>query len=378
MLLALFLMIAAFLCPFAALGQVIEPVPQDRYLWATFDLVPGSDTFFLDINDAGDIVGQVQGPDNVPHAFLLSQLTLLPLVCPDQDATHVSAVNSRRQVGGTCAPPLGSPFGRKGFVTTPVRERRSPMYGFLGSADDIADPFVDIDVRGMNDWGHTVGAWSSHRGGIFEGFWSTGAGGVFWRLKAVVPERPVFNTWFNGINNAHNVVGAYAERPSFPPHGLFYNQGVFLTFDVPGTRSTSWWDLNDHLQIVGSAEDADGPFSVLYEHTPPQFRRLDYPDPAVLFTDAVGINNAGVIVGVVLLPHPDEPGGVVFKGFVAAPKPAGFGTGPAALALTSRATPAAGTPHIAPQARVQLNWETCTTTADRVIPTKMRSMLGCE
>src|SRR5437016_4833750 len=67
----------------------------------------------------------------------------------------------------------------------------------------------------------------------------------------------------------------------------------FITIDVPGSKNTDLYSINNSGQIVGRFDDKDGVHGFLYDAgaiTP-----IDVP--GALGTQTTGINNSGQIVG---------------------------------------------------------------------------------
>jgi probable HAF family extracellular repeat protein len=54
----------------------------------------------------------------------------------------------------------------------------------------------------------------------------------------------------SGINASGQIVGYYQDSRS---HGFLFDQGGYITLDVPGTNGSTWvTGINDSGQIVGS------------------------------------------------------------------------------------------------------------------------------
>ena len=149
----------------------------------------------------------------------------------------------------------------------------------------------DLDgatVRVLNDRGQIGGAIGT-TGGI-----TTLSGGL--TTFTIAGSNYVF---VNGINNAGEVVGYYADASG--THGYLRNSnGSILTFDVPGAVNTTVANgVNDLGQIAGYYYDGSVSHGYL-RGSSGIFLTIDHPALGFPFTTNTylyGINNAGTIVG---------------------------------------------------------------------------------
>jgi probable HAF family extracellular repeat protein len=97
-----------------------------------------------------------------------------------------------------------------------------------------------------------------------------------------------------GINHSNVIVGWYSDP--FNYHGFIYKNGVFTTVDFPGADYTEAMGINDSGDVVGiynlPATPGDGHGFLLHQGV---FTTIDFPGSA--YTQVTGINNAGTIVG---------------------------------------------------------------------------------
>jgi probable HAF family extracellular repeat protein len=97
-----------------------------------------------------------------------------------------------------------------------------------------------------------------------------------------------------GINNSNVIVGWYSDP--FNTHGFIYKNGVFTTVDFPGADFTEAMGINDSGDVVGSyalpTAPSEFPGFLLHQGV---FTTIDFPGST--HTWAMGINNAGTIVG---------------------------------------------------------------------------------
>ena len=94
-----------------------------------------------------------------------------------------------------------------------------------------------------------------------------------------------------GINTAGDMVGTY-ESADANWHGFLLSGGSFTTIDYPGGNGTYAYGINDLGQIVGT----NGFVGFLYDVKTQTFTTFSFPNPHA-FTEPYSINNAGTIVG---------------------------------------------------------------------------------
>jgi probable HAF family extracellular repeat protein len=98
-----------------------------------------------------------------------------------------------------------------------------------------------------------------------------------------------------GINGAGDVVGGYNDS-SGNNHGFFLSGGVYTTIDDPDVPQNFAYGINDVGQIVGS----NGLSSFIYDLQTQTFTTVSFPS-SHSSTVAFAINNAGVVVGYLLI-----------------------------------------------------------------------------
>jgi uncharacterized membrane protein len=108
-------------------------------------------------------------------------------------------------------------------------------------------------------------------------------------------------TYAYGIDTAGDVVGSYVDT-SNNVHGFFLSAGIFTTLDVPGATGTAATGINDVGQIVGSTNTD----SFLYDVATQTFTQFS-SSFANSSTFAFAINNAGTIVGYIIVNHTNGP-----------------------------------------------------------------------
>ena len=104
----------------------------------------------------------------------------------------------------------------------------------------------------------------------------------------------------NSMNNGatpdgHLIVGFWADTTGHR-RGFLVQDGVFQSYDVPGSTFTAPWDINPRRQFVGTYIDGTGQrHGFLQRPNGSAPINVDYPGAAA--TIAFGINSEGVIVG---------------------------------------------------------------------------------
>jgi Ca2+-binding RTX toxin-like protein/pimeloyl-ACP methyl ester carboxylesterase len=234
------------------------------YTYTTIDYISPYRTFFFDINNLGQVVGQYT---TFGTNFLYNTSD------------------------GVALPILENPFGLATYAY----------------------------AQGINDLGQIAGAWQFNGASATHGFIYTD--GVYVSIDN--PKAFTNATAAAGINNLGQVVGGYAYAP-FIGHGYLYDAGTYTDIFYPlntnglnilGSVSASAADINDAGQIVGNYSytviDGNTQKSVTHgfiDHNG-TYTAIDVPFAAS--TVLSGINNLGEIVG-----YYDDSSGGAQHGFV--------------------------------------------------------------
>jgi hypothetical protein len=127
----------------------------------------------------------------------------------------------------------------------------SNQLGFLKSGNSysnvIPTPHNQIYVWDVNNAGDMIGLSSCCRSGVN----FLDKNGVFTTIFD--PLGSPSNGEANGLNDLDQVVGWYDDGSGGPIHGLFWQNGVSTTLDLPGATRTILRDINDAGQILGGA-----------------------------------------------------------------------------------------------------------------------------
>ncbi len=212
----------------------------------------------------------------IPQAAFATPFTVTPIDVVDATSTRVTSINDRGTVGGTFIDAAGVSHG---FLYDGVKFTTLDFPGAFST-----------EVRGLNDRGLVVGQYVEFVGGL-PGFIDHGFvydGSTFKTIDAPGDLR----THVYGVNDVGTIVGCVTQGRfgTVGCSGFSYDNGAFSFFEVPGTDDfTIPLAINDGGLIVGSS--ALGGFA--YDGL--SFATFNFPGG--LFTEAHGVNDAGIIVG---------------------------------------------------------------------------------
>ncbi len=157
-----------------------------------------------------------------------------------------------------------------------------PAIGYMFETIEV--PGVDfLELTSSNDHGHYAGNTRSPDGEKFIGF--TLIDGVFSTYDFPGSLRTVFY----GLNNAGQAVGYY-DDPDRISHGLIVQNGEFTQFDFPGAAKTQIFGISETGQPAGNIIDDAG-----VSHGFMGDALVDFPGAATTYADHV--NAGGVLVG---------------------------------------------------------------------------------
>ena len=150
--------------------------------------------------------------------------------------------------------------------------------------ETIEVPSVDfLEVTSSNDFGHYAGNTRNPDDDKLIGF--TLINGVFTTYDVPGSERTVFY----GLNNAGQAAGFYVDQDG-TYHGIILQDGELIEFNFPGAADTQPYGIGEAGQLIGNIVDADGISHGFVGDT-----QIDVPGAARTYADHV--NTAGVVVG---------------------------------------------------------------------------------
>lgn len=233
------------------------------------------------INNLGQVVGDVQTPRGVFHAFLwTAALGFRDLGTLGGRQSQATGINSRGEIVG--ASDVDSPSGvAKAFIWSPQTGVMRPiptLGGTSSSATDINNAGQVVGGSALPIVGSHAFLWSSSTGIMDLGT----LGGSFSVARA--------------INNRGAVVGS-AELANGETHAFKWTATTgMVDLGTLNGLDTHAWDINDNGQIVGIAGLAlpGGPRAFTIFETGPL---VDLGDLAGLGAEARALNRCGQIVG---------------------------------------------------------------------------------
>ncbi len=161
-----------------------------------------------------------------------------------------------------------------------------------GSRTEILPPpnlLRDVYPRGLNDAGQFVSSvWDQATQQYFDFFWEDGA--------ATDLPVPGIGT-IQYLTEAGDVLVEYRPPAGYPQRAYVWRKGTFTDIPTLGeyglSLSYTRQPMNDHGDVIGTSETADGFVPFLYTGG----RTTQLPAPADLSPDPLGLNNSGLIVG---------------------------------------------------------------------------------
>jgi probable HAF family extracellular repeat protein len=303
---------------------------QATYTFSTIDVpLPNGQlgfTSLADVNDEGQIVGGFTDSLLGPYGFLLNfkkKTRSTAIRCgKDVVATEPQSINRHGEIAGIATVVVE----RIKIPQPPFKIIITKTSGFFrdrtGKCSILDFPGANLtEAIGINDDGQVVGDYSDANG-IFHGFfWDNGQ---FITFDVPFPEAT--STAPSGINNIGQRVGFYFDNnvteqfPNGHARGFLFDNGSFTRFDFPGAVETFPGDLNDEGQIIGifAADAASIGQSFVFDAG--TFTIFDVPFSGVVATQVSGINNEGQIVGRYIQSNPSDPvNPFPSHGFVATP-----------------------------------------------------------
>jgi len=262
------LLLAALVAAFVAVPVAARASP--RYAFTAVGLSPEK-SLAQSISSTGQVTGRI-----VDKFFLYSHGQLQPL--PRDSYGIGNGVNSAGQVVGGLSDGGGN--------------TRAFLYSH-GEVSEFAGPASE--ARGINDAGHVVGLVQT------DGYWRP----FLYRdgsLRDLGTLPTGARAYATAINNRDQIAGTAEyevnEWGYGPEHAFLYEDGVMKDLGSLGGRSSRTFGINDHGQVVGASELADG--------NPDGEHAFLYTNGVMLdlgtlapgsSSRARGINNLGQVVG---------------------------------------------------------------------------------
>lgn len=256
------------------------------------------------INPGGDIVGAYVDALGGQHGFLLSSGQFTTIDFPGAVATIANGISPSGDIVGNYTAPVssapvdspaycpaaGSTACIKGFLYRKGKFSTVLVPGHPGAVPRRITP--DGDIYGCL---HDFDLMASMFGASWTRFGDislTANGG-----ELADPSQSVPNSMNNGATpDGHTIVGHWTEMMTGHTHGFVVQNGIFQSYDVPGSVVTVIWDINPGQEFVGTYVDNTGKrhgFLQLPDGSAPV--AINYPGASATIT--FGVNGGGAIVG---------------------------------------------------------------------------------
>jgi len=291
-------------CLLAAVPLAIAPAAHAGYN-LTFVTDPTGTGLInlLGINDSGTIAGFDDATTNqgftltLPHSFTTVNF-------PGAASTQVTGINAAGDLSG---------FYVDTVTPTPNTHGFTDIGGTFTTVDNPVSTVFN-QLLGINNSDETVGYYAPTAAGSPGDIAYSQKGGVFTDINALLPSN--FNSQAVGINSASTpwIVGFYQPDPGLATSFGFLDEGgTITTIDPFGSTFTQALGVNNLGEIVGFYVDGSG-VQHGYIDNGGVFTSFDPPDSAS--TTINGLNDKGDIVGFYTNPKTDT-----VDGFVGTPVP---------------------------------------------------------
>jgi uncharacterized membrane protein len=225
-------------------------IKKGRYIPLAPDTILGTNySEATNINNRGDITGQMIGDDGNVHGFLLIGGVLTILDVPGATDTYALGINDSRLVAGY-------------WDLLDANGNGLAVYGFTWKDGGFTDTQINFPgaggsgLFGVNSVGDLSGSWVPDPNGPIEhGFVCPKTSRCF-SYDAPVPGTVPF-TDGKEINAHGQVVGIRGGEDGVW-HSYLMRGATFTEIDVPGSTGTGAFGINSVGQIVGKYFTADG------------------------------------------------------------------------------------------------------------------------
>jgi uncharacterized membrane protein len=224
-------------------------IHKGQYIPILPDTILGTDySEATNINDRGDITGQMIDDNGFAHGFLVKDGQLAILDVPGASETFALGINDSGLVAGYWD--LLDPNGN--YLA---------IYGFTWKDGGFIDTQINFPgaagsgLFGVNARGDLSGVWLPDPNGEVEHGFLCPQSGECLSYDAPVPG--TFLTQGDEINAEGQIVGIYVGT-DFVEHSFLKDGTNFTTLDFPGSTGTGAYGVNSAGQIVGKYFAADG------------------------------------------------------------------------------------------------------------------------
>jgi hypothetical protein len=254
-------------------------VAAEPISFTSFDISGATSYFVAGINDEGLVAGSWTATDGSEIGFMRAPDGRIstPIVHPDDNTrtTVLRAVNDDGVVAGFYGANVSN-----GFLLTDGKFRPVDFPGAVATA-----------LRGINNLGDVSGTYSIVDLNADEFGFVIPRRGPAISFKLADPTGT--GIVVGGINDLRQLVGYYTDATSTLVGFLRQPSGQFVSVIIPGALSTQAYGINDCGIVVGVW--GDGSTAHGFYGRPGNLRSFDLPGAAATFSQ--GINNEGRIVG---------------------------------------------------------------------------------
>lgn len=200
------------------------------------------------INDRGDITGQMLDTDGFGHGFVVIDGIVTILDVPGASETFALGINDSGLVVGY-------------WDLLDADFNSLAIYGFTWKDGSFIDTQINYPgaagsgLFGINARGDLSGVWVPDLNGPVEHGFACPKGGQCFSFDAPVPGTVL--TQADEINANGEIVGIYIGTDEVW-HGFLFSGANFTSIDIPGSTGTGPYGINSAGQIVGKYFTADG------------------------------------------------------------------------------------------------------------------------
>lgn len=253
---------------------------QSDPTYRTLDYPGSIATLLQGINPEGQMVGGYTDAAGMTHGFLLDHGRWTPINYPGAMRTLATGINPQGDIVGNFYFANGEglvPRNQHGFLLSDGTFTEIQGPGYLGTIAQRITPTGQIYGCVHNlDYGANMRGFARFPDGS-------------WTIIDTL------SSMSNGPTpDGSFIAGLYTDLSTGHTHGYIIRNGMFESFDVPGSILTQAWDANPQEDVVGTYEDAAQKIHG-FLLSGGQFTTIDYP--GATSTQVRGINPEGDIVG---------------------------------------------------------------------------------
>lgn len=262
-------------------APTVKPLTGYSYITVTHPQSVKGD-MLLGINNHQDVVGLYLDRSSNPFSYVRKNGSYQTIQFPNGNETYPMDINDNGKVVGYFRDPAGSEHG---FIYT--------VSGGYTQYDHTGIAVTDTELYGINNSDGVVGDYYTGGGdpyGLFDD-------GIVTQAPLRYPGTEITGTVtkVRGINNQSDLSGTYEDSTGVE-HGFLKTGAGFYDLFVPGAKQMSAMRLNDKQQVVGLYKDQNSQSHCFLFDGQSTYYTFDFPG-GVVGTIPIGINNNGDIAG---------------------------------------------------------------------------------